>query len=394
MRTAIFSSLFRGAGNVLVALLGDDAARGSQPVRAILEQLATQIGQQANPEELALLDKALTPLPDSDPAVTAVVRGLVAGRSKAAPGNRVALGARVAAVLARLLDEANKRALDEAQPLGGRVEAVRTLALGTYADASDTLAALLDNRHPQEIQLAVLETFGKFDDPAIGEILTEAWPRLSPRLRSAAGDVLFSRPQWLTTVLDAIDGGRLSLADLDPARLKLLESHSQPKIRDRVKTLVASLKASPRQEVLAAYQPALTLAGQPARGRTYFQKICSSCHRLEGVGNEVGPSLAAIKNRGAEVIFLNLLDPNREVNPQYVNYVAVLADGRILSGMIASETATAITLRRAENATDTVQRGEIEELRSTRQSLMPEGLEKQLDPQAVADVIAYLLAAP
>ena len=217
----------------------------------------------------------------------------------------------------------------------------------------NTLVALLDNRHPQEIQLAVLETFGKFDDPAVGEILTEDWPRLSPRLRAAAGDVLFSRPQWLTTVLDAIDGGRLSLADLDPARLKLLESHSQPEIRERVKKLIASLKASPRQEVLAAYQPALTLAGQPARGRTYFQKICSSCHRLEGVGNEVGPSLAAIKNRGAETIFLNLLDPNREVNPQYVNYVAVLDDGRILSGMIASETATAITLRRAENATDT-----------------------------------------
>ncbi len=112
------------------------------------------------------------------------------------------------------------------------------------------------------------------------------------------------------------------------------------------------------------------------------------------MGNEVGPSLAAIKNRGAETIFLNLLDPNREVNPQYVNYVAVLTDGRILSGMIASESATAITLRRAENATDTIQRSEIEQLRSTRQSLMPEGLEKQLDPQAVADIIAYLLAAP
>jgi putative heme-binding domain-containing protein len=252
----------------------------------------------------------------------------------------------------------------------------------------------LDNRHPQEVQLAVLETFGKFDDPAVGEILTEAWPRLSPRLRAAAGEVLFSRPQWLITVLDAIDGGRLSLADLDPSRLKLLESHSRPEIRERVKKLIASLKESPRQEVLAAYQPALTLAGQPARGRTYFQKICSSCHRLEGVGSEVGPSLAAIKNRGAETIFLNLLDPNREVNPQYVNYVAVLSDGRILSGMIASETATAITLRRAENANDTIQRGDIEQLRSTRQSLMPEGLEKQLDPQAVADVIAYLLATP
>jgi putative membrane-bound dehydrogenase-like protein len=400
MQTALFSSLFRGAGNVLVALLGDEAARQSQPVRAMLEPLALQIGRQGNAAELALVEQALTPLPDADEALTAVVRGLVAGRSKAARGTepdaarRAVLGARVTAALERLLATAKTEALDETQPLANRVDAVRTLGLGSFTAGSDVLVALLDNRHPQEIQLAVLETFGKFDDPAIGEILTEAWPRLSPRLRAAAGEVLFSRPQWLTTVLDAIDGGRLALADLDPARLKLLESHAQPEIRGRVTKLVAALGASPRQEVLAAYRPALTLSGQPARGRTHFQKICASCHRLDGVGNEVGPSLSAIKNRGAEAILLNLLDPNREVNPQYVNYVAVLTDGRTLSGMIASETATGITLRRAENATDTIQRSDLELLRSTRQSLMPEGLEKQLDPQAVADVIAYLLAAP
>ena len=72
----------------------------------------------------------------------------------------------------------------------------------------------------------------------------------------------------------------------------------------------------------------------------------------------------------------------------------MLADGRTVSGMITSESATSITLRRAENATDTLQRSDIEELRSTRQSLMPEGLERQLDPQAVADLIAYLLSVP
>ena len=217
---------------------------------------------------------------------------------------------------------------------------------------------------------------------------------MSPRIRQAAGDVLFSRPQWATAVLDAIDGGKLALADLDPTRLKLLQSSTQGDLRARVERLTTTLAASPRAEVLANYQSALKLTGQAARGRTWFQKICASCHRLEGVGSEVAPSLAAIKNRGAEAILLNLLDPNREVNPQYVNYLAVLADGRTVSGMIAGESATSITLRRAENATDTLQRSDIEELRSTRQSLMPEGLERQLDPQAVADVIAYLLSVP
>jgi putative heme-binding domain-containing protein len=146
-----------------------------------------------------------------------------------------------------------------------------------------------------------------------------------------------------------------------------------------------------REDVLNAYRGSLQLAGDAARGKSVFQKNCSGCHRLEGVGHEIGPKLAAIKTRGAEAILFNMLDPNREVNPQYVNYSVLTKDGRSLAGMIASESAGSIILRRAENATDTVARSEIEELRSTGQSMMPEGLEKQIDSQSMADLISYLL---
>ena len=85
-----------------------------------------------------------------------------------------------------------------------------------------------------------------------------------------------------------------------------------------------------------------------------------------------------------------MLDPNREVNPQYVNYVLATTDGLSITGMVAAESATSVTLKRAENATDTVLRVNIDQLQSTGMSLMPEGMEKQLDQQAVADLIAYL----
>jgi putative heme-binding domain-containing protein len=97
-----------------------------------------------------------------------------------------------------------------------------------------------------------------------------------------------------------------------------------------------------------------------------------------------------MQNRGPDAILTNVLDPNREVNPQYLNYILITQDGRSLSGAIASETATSVTLRRAENAQDTILRIDIDELRSTGQSLMPEGLEKEVDVPALADLIAYL----
>jgi putative heme-binding domain-containing protein len=113
---------------------------------------------------------------------------------------------------------------------------------------------------------------------------------------------------------------------------------------------------------------------------------------VEGTGHELGPNLAAMKNRGPETILLNVLDPNREVNPQFLSYVLVTSEGKTLSGIIAAESATSVTLRRADGQGDEVLRSEIEELRSTGMSLMPEGLEKQIDQGAMADVIAYLMS--
>ena len=132
------------------------------------------------------------------------------------------------------------------------------------------------------------------------------------------------------------------------------------------------------------------MLGDATRGKELFKKICAACHQIQGVGHATGPNLAAMKNRGPDVILVNVFDPNREVNPQYLNYTLVTTDGRTLTGMITSETATSVTLKRADNAGDTVLRIDIDQLRSSGMSLMPEGMEKQIDRQAMADLLTYL----
>ena len=87
---------------------------------------------------------------------------------------------------------------------------------------------------------------------------------------------------------------------------------------------------------------------------------------------------------------LNILDPNREVKPQFLSYYLVADSGRTITGMITVETANSITIRRADGTSETVLRVNIEELRSTGLSFMPEGLEKQIDVPAMADLLAYL----
>ena len=105
------------------------------------------------------------------------------------------------------------------------------------------------------------------------------------------------------------------------------------------------------------------MKGDAERGKQVFTKTCAACHKVQTTGNDIGPNLAAMKARGPEAILLNVLDPNREVNPQYLNYAVMTTDGRQLTGLIAAETATSITLKRADNATDTVLRIDIEQLK-------------------------------
>ena len=135
----------------------------------------------------------------------------------------------------------------------------------------------------------------------------------------------------------------------------------------------------------------LERGGNAARGRDVFRKTCVACHKAEGVGHDLGPNLATFKHRGPQAILASVIDPNRELNPQYATYSVITRDGRVLSGMLTAETPTSITLTREEGKHDTVLRNEIEELRGNNISLMPEGLEKNIDQQSMADLIAYLM---
>ena len=126
------------------------------------------------------------------------------------------------------------------------------------------------------------------------------------------------------------------------------------------------------------------------RGRTVFARNCQTCHQHQGQGHRVGPDLSGIAGRAPDQLLADILDPNRNVEPDYIVLAAASRRGQVYSGLLAEETATTVKLRRAEGVEDVLLRSEIDELRSTGQSLMPEGLEQNINPQEMADLIAFL----
>jgi putative heme-binding domain-containing protein len=297
-------------------------------------------------------------------------------------------------LLEELLREASRTATDDTASAEARAQALLLLAHAEFSRARPVFAALLGVRQPQGIQLAAVRGLRNTAAPEVPVLLLEGWRGWTPAVRAEVVATLSARPAWAAALLDAVSSGQVPAAHIDPTRRALLLKHRDPKVRARAAELLGEAARTPRSEVVARYQVALEKRGDAARGQKVFKRECMSCHLDGSLGHNVGPSIAAIGTRTPEALLIAILDPNREVDPRYLGYTLATTDGRAWSGIILAETATSISLRRADGVTDTILRSQIEALASTGQSLMPEGLEQKIDTHEMADLLAFLLEPP
>ncbi|UUO09179.1 c-type cytochrome [Blastopirellula sp. J2-11] len=387
---AIQSSVSTGAGSLLAELTKQSNPPSSGETALILA-LAKQVGKQQRKEDIAAILAALPQLNQANaPLASQLIQQMVAnGDSTLATQLSSSIDGNGASMLTRMYDQALAIVVDEKETIDKRAAAIPTLRFRPF-DA-DLFAGLLEPSQPLLLQQAALQTLAYFKSAEVADLVIERWPAMSPSLRQSAFQVLTANPHGIAQLLDAVQAEQIRTADLDLAMLQTMKSLVSDKLAHRIDALMKSESKSDRDAIVQAYRGALQISGDATRGEAVFLKNCSSCHQMNGKGHAIGPNLAAMKNRGAEAILINVLNPNLEVNPQYLSYVCLTNDGRALTGIIANETATSITLLQGENKSETILRIDIDQLRSTGASLMPQDLEKQIDQQAMADLLRYLL---
>lgn len=297
---------------------------------------------------------------------------------------------KASAAFKTIFADAAKTAVDEKSDLAARVGAVQLLGQSRYDEVGDTLARLLDARQPTPVQLETVRALSGLDSPQVPAHLLANYRTLTPAVRSEIVDVLASSTSRQPALLDAIEAKQVAAADVPLARRALLMKSKDPTVAARAAKLLTQ-SVGQRADVVAKYRPALQMAGVAERGHKVFSRECKTCHRLREEGFDVGPNLATILHRSPDELLTHILDPNREVSPNYLEYAVALNDGRTLTGLIAEESAAGLTLRKAENVQQSILRSEIDEILSTGKSLMPEGLEQKLTPQDMADLLAFLL---
>ena len=397
LETAVMSSAPRHVGQMLAEAF--PSSNGSTPNASLLEQL---LGLAAALGDKTAFAKALAEI--SQPHNGAYLSWqftAMAGFLDALDRQKLALNdfqeagsANLKTVkLEGLFAAARSRAADSAAPERERVDAIRLLGRGVSEQQSDLdrLGTLLRPEVPVAVQDAALSSLKRSSALHVGEIILAGWKGYGPGLRTEALNALFSRPSWLEALLSSIERAAIPTAGIGTIYQQKLLTHADPSVRQRAKKLFSSTPAD-RQQLLKEYRVVEKLKGEPAKGAALFRQNCSTCHRFKGEGHEIGVDLNTMADKPVQTLLVAILDPNQAVEARYVNYTAVTKGDREISGIITAETGTSLTLRSPGGNEEVILRSDLKQLTSSGLSLMPEGFEKALPPQEIADLIAYILA--
>jgi putative membrane-bound dehydrogenase-like protein len=398
IRDAALTSIVDRAGAVLEKLLDIKGWANHPNAEPVLGAIVGQIIRQRRPGDLDVLVAQLkNGSKEREASTAALLKALsrLPGDSLAGsdPPQLVKLRELRQSAAKTIVAEAEKVLTNRNATLEERAEAIEDLTLDAFDNQRGRFEALLMPQEPAAIHEAVLRACSRYDSPKVAELVLSRWGQFAPVEKSQATDLLLRRGSWALALAQYLDKQGVRITTLDPAQATKLEHYPSTNVREIARKLRGQGAPTDRQKVFNDYREVLQATGSAADGKQVFQKNCATCHEMGGVGAAVGPNLAAMVSRGAESVLFNVLAPNMEVDPRFLEYVVLTNDGQVITGVVAGETSTAVTLRGPENKTTTVLRVDIDEINNSGKSLMPEGFEKLIDKKSMADLLSFLKAA-
>jgi len=394
IRTAWLSSVHRQAATIAADLLTTADDKSLPILVELLQQVAAQnettatiplitavLAQDQNkPRQVRFLSSLGNGLSRRGQSLTAI-----AADAQFNPDSRAQLQAFFAAIA--------EETLGTDHGFGGPEIGAAMLAYADDQTALTTLPELFTPQTPPALQQAAVKSLAAHPPQQVSEVLLANWRGFGPAVRRDVVDTLVQSEIGATKLLAALTAGDVKASEIERDKKQLLVNHPQEKVRTAARG-VLDVATGNRKKIVEDYQAALTLEADAARGKLVYAKTCSVCHRAGSEGHAVGPDLASTQNKSPDDLLIALMDPNREAQPAFINYTAQTVDGKVFTGIVAAENAASVTLKRAEAKEDLIQRDLLEALASSGQSLMPEGLEKDLSKQQIADVLAFIKSLP
>ncbi|MCB1227157.1 MAG: c-type cytochrome [Verrucomicrobiales bacterium] len=293
-------------------------------------------------------------------------------------------------VLTQLIEKASSDLESTTTSPAARTTAIELLAVLHPPGTTERLLQLLRSDPTSQAPILTALTHEK---SAPWADLLATWPDLTAPHRTQLLSACIDSKTGSQALLDAVAApSPPTPADLNASQVQTLLKSKDAALTTRARQVLHSVIPPSREDVARQFAPALDLAGDAAAGRNLFIGRCMACHVAEGMGMALGPDLQSVKSRGPAGILEAILDPSKEVQPQFIAYAITTRDGRMLSGIVTRDDADAVTVKQMGGLEATVPRSSIQSMTSDGYSLMPEGLETGLTTQEMADLLAFIQA--
>lgn len=293
-------------------------------------------------------------------------------------------------LLTAVTNRARARMLDDDAPLQERLALLNLIGSGLQTQEADLEAAesLLSSSNSASLQQAVLETLRRLDAVEISTSILDNWTRLGSGARRSACATLLSRPQWVAALVRHLENGEIAARELDPASIQQLRSYQDRSLRTRCLTVFG--QPTDRSVVVEQYLSKMPAPRLSDLGQKLFEENCAACHVAKEGQPMIGSPLENLKHWTIDQWLTGILDPNRNVEPKFMQSTILTADDQVFVGIVLERTPSATRLAQADGTIRSVPTSDVLQIRESQTSLMPEGFEEKLSPEQIAELLGYL----
>ena len=280
----------------------------------------------------------------------------------------------------------NRQAADDA-----RIEAIRVLAGARPDGLFETLKPLVNDRVAAG---AAVRAMAASNHNGVAGAVLRAYTRLPAEDKAAAIDTLVARANSSHALLDAVSDGRVDKSVITAFHARQIRSFGNETLNQKLTKVWGAVRESSadRRAMMQKIASLVANADQAPdikAGHALFRKHCASCHVMFGEGGNIGPDLTGSNRKNLQYLLENIIDPSASVATGFRSSVVQLEDGRTLNGVVVEENDTSLTLQTAKERVR-IAKADLEERKQTQQSLMPDGLFKDLGDQQIIDLISFL----
>ncbi len=273
----------------------------------------------------------------------------------------------------------------------------------------------------------LLTALGRLEDPKVADLVLSRYASLEPELQPSAIELLTQRASWSKQLLSQVGEKKIAATAINVNQARRIQALKDKELNDLLSRhwgQVRDTRNPDREKVVAEMKSLIRQKpGDPFAGEKVFKRVCAACHKIYGEGPDIGPDITSNGRNDFNQLLSNVFDPSLVIGAGYRVCTVVNKAGRVQSGLLVEDSPQRVVLKPAvagslglrpesagkdapkEKAVGTesqptvtvtvgkleiIPRDDIDEFKINELSLMPEGLEKQLTPQEIVDLFAFL----